>query len=352
MFHRSLLALLFGLLCASTVLADDVPSSAQSSPWSPYPMVPESEFVSGSSSVWIYDEQFQPVAMQESCCDTLVGCGDSFADGCGDNIGSGRKSPLDRCIPRSHLPLPLCKDIAGDRAEKLLPPLGTSYVFTSLDRNVAVSDVRLSFGANLPVSVDRVEVPTTTFHAVSHVSRIDLWVFPCVNVYGIVGHTQTKGDVAVEVDAFPLPTSGPVLIRAPVNLYGPTAGFGVTSVVGGDCWFASLDVNKTWTTFNRLDSSLTALVITPRVGMIIESRFFNGEVHVGAMYQDTAQTVELTIDHAILGNDLNVRVDQFEPNPWNFLVGTMWALDERVQVILEGGMGGRSYVITGLTLRY
>ncbi|MCO6045980.1 hypothetical protein NG895_18940, partial [Aeoliella sp. ICT_H6.2] len=238
-------------------------------------MVPESDFTGGSSSIWIYDEQFAPVAMQESCCDSLLGCGDSCGNGCGDVCGNGSSdphySPVDRCIPRSNLPFPLCKEIAGDKAEKLLPPLGTSYVYTRLDRNVAVGEVRLSLGDNPLVPVDRVAVPTSTFRAQSHMSRIDLWVFPCVNVYGLVGHTQTKGDVLVEVDNFPLPTSDPVMIRAPVNLYGPTAGFGVTSAVGGDNWFASLDVNKTWTSFNKLDSSLTALVITPRVGLIIES---------------------------------------------------------------------------------
>jgi hypothetical protein len=49
---------------------------------------------------------------------------------------------------------------------------------------------------------------------------------------------------------------------------------------------------------------------------------------------------------------LNVEVEQIEPRKWNFLVGGIYALDERLLLLVEGGMGGRSYVISGVTLRF
>lgn len=55
---------------------------------------------------------------------------------------------------------------------------------------------------------------------------------------------------------------------------------------------------------------------------------------IGAMWQDTAQTIEVIIDVPALG-ELDVSVDQIEPDPWNFLVGTLWAIDERLHAIVE-----------------
>lgn len=261
-------------------------------------------------------------------------------------------SIIDGILPRSNTCFPLMKGLVEGRDVTLPLPVGTSFIWTELDRNVAVTDVRLALGGNTPTSTNRVSVPETEFHASSQIARLDVWTLPFLNLYGIVGHTESSGNVAVTIDRFPFPFSPPVDLLVPVNLEGTTAGWGFTTGIGAKDWFAMLDVNKTWTRFSSLDSSLTALVISPRIGLVIDRPIFKGEVHIGAMHQDTDQTVDLVINHPILGNGLHVQVDQIEPNPWNFLVGGMWAVDERLQFIVEGGMGGRSYIVSGVTIRY
>lgn len=259
---------------------------------------------------------------------------------------------VDAALPDSNLPFPVLESLVEGTGMTLPPPLGISAVFTELNRTVAVSDVRLALGADTPTSVNRISVPTSKFHASSQIARCDLWVLPFINIYGLVGYTKTSGSVDVVVSDFPTMASPDASINVPVELEGPTAGYGITTGIGGKHWFATLDFNQTWTSFDNLDSSLTALVLTPRIGMPIDHPCFKGEIHVGAMYQDTAQTVELTINHPVLGNGLHVQVDQFEPRPWNFLIGGLWAIDEQMQVMLEIGSGGRNYVITGVTLRF
>lgn len=296
-----------------------------------------------------------------SCGDSITDCGDSVScgdgvDGKGKGKGKGKNgeplSLLDPFLPRSNLPLPLMSGFAEEREIVLPLPLGTSFVWTEMNRNVAISDVRLAFGDNTPTSAERVSVPTTKFHASAKVARVDLWVLPCFNLYGLVGHTRSTGDVDVTISRFPLPISPPITLDIPVVLEGPTAGWGCTSGIGSADWFAMLDINKTWTNFEQFESSMTCLVITPRVGRVIDLPWFKGEIHTGAMWQDTRQTVELVIDHPILGPGLHVEVDQYEPRPWNFLIGGLWAIDERLQLLVEGGTGGRSYVLTGATIRY
>lgn len=65
---------------------------------------------------------------------------------------------------------------------------------------------------------------------------------------------------------------------------------------------------------------------------------------------EIAEEVEMKRTRCAVG--LHVQVDQIEPRPWNFLVGGLWAMDERVHLIVEGGMGGREYVISGLMVRF
>jgi hypothetical protein len=113
-----------------------------------------------------------------------------------------------------------------------------------------------------------------------------------------------------------------------------------------------LDINKTKTEFKQLASGVTALVVTPRVGMVIDRPIIKGAFHVGAMWQDTAQTVEVILSPPDLDEDIYLEVDQVEPKAWNFLVGGLWAIDERVHILVEGGMGGRSYVLSGVTVRF
>lgn len=285
-------------------------------------------------------------------CDAKSGTCPNCGGYCCTREGKTYDSCLDWILPRSHLPFPLLKGLVEGRDVTLPLPLGTSFVSSELNRHFIVDDIRLGLGPTIPTSAERISVPKSTFHASSQIGRVDLWVLPFLNIYGLVGHTRTTGDVDVTVDRFPFPFSPPVTINVPVVLEGPTAGWGATTGIGSKRWFAMLDINQSWTTFSQLDSTCTALVIAPRVGVVIDRPILKGEFHIGAMWQNTDQTVELTVNHPLLGDGLHVQVDQIEPRKWNFLVGGLWALDERFQLFAEGGMGGRSYIISGVTVRY
>lgn len=75
------------------------------------------------------------------------------------------------------------------------------------------------------------------------------------------------------------------------------------------------------------------------------------EQSIGAPAPRSMEEVKLSVCIPGVG-ELHVEVDQIEPDPWNFLVGMLWAVDERVYWMVEGGMGDRGYVITGLTVRF
>ena len=314
MISRHLFGVVLLLACATGVLADD----------------PLSGFA-------VTSEFGNEVAAQNE----LVTRGQSASPG----------SCLDWILPQSNLPLPLMKEQAEAMGVTLPLPLGAGVVWTEMDRHVRVTDLRLGLGSNPLQSTERFRVKDSTFHASSQIARIDLWPVPFMNVYGIIGYTSTRGTFDLHVEEFPLAASPPIDVPISVQLQGPTYGAGVTFAVGTKDYFASVDINKTKTDFDKLQSEMECLVVAPRVGVVVDRRFFQGEFHVGAMYQDTAQTVEVLIDPPGVG-ELHVEVDQVEPSPWNFLVGTLWAIDERLHLMIEGGVGGRGYIITGLTVRF
>lgn len=253
-------------------------------------------------------------------------------------------------LPRTDLCFPLLREAAEAQDVTLPLPVGFSVVSTVLKRHVVVDDVRIGLGNNPPRSLERVNVNEFDTHANSLIARADLWVLPCLNVYAVAGQTRTKGDLVVDVEQFPLPSSPPFSIPITIQLNGFTYGGGGTVAIGTPKHFATLDVNYTHTDFDLLANELFALVVAPRFGRVINHPCYKGEFHIGAMYQDTRQTVEIEQDSPV--GQIKVSVDQIEPRPWNFLFGTLWAIDERFHAVVELGFGGREYVISGLTARF
>lgn len=287
-----------------------------------------------------------------TACDSMWRSGQSRSCGCCRCLKwYDGGSCLDQCLPRTDIGLPLLSSMADDRGVTLPLPVGTSFVATFMKRNVAVSEVRIGLGS-LPLSkIERATVAPFVSNAENQIVRADLWVLPCLNVYGLAGHTHSYGSLTLDVQEFPLPSSPDLQIPISFELNGFTYGGGATAAIGTKNYFAALDVNYSHTDFNELDNTLFAFVVTPRFGAIIDRKYFKGEVHVGAMYQNTKQTVEVLLEQPGLGS-IAVEVDQYEPDPWNVLFGGLWGIDERLQLMIEAGVGGREYLITGATIRF
>jgi hypothetical protein len=65
-------------------------------------------------------------------------------------------------------------------------PLGIGLTYTYIHQNMVVSDVRIH---DRPLNLNIRDAATTTHTAIF---RADAWVFPFLNVYGLLG--QTIGD--------------------------------------------------------------------------------------------------------------------------------------------------------------
>ncbi|HSR39009.1 MAG TPA: hypothetical protein VLL95_08850 [Phnomibacter sp.] len=98
--------------------------------------------------------------------------------------------------------------------------------------------------------------------------RPDVWVFPFLNVYGILGRAQASTEVKYRVDApEDITNNVPILSGASlVEFQTTTYGFGVMPAIGIKGAFLILDMNIAWTDVPQLSRPTRTFVIGPRLG--------------------------------------------------------------------------------------
>ncbi|SYU61492.1 lipoprotein [Klebsiella pneumoniae] len=290
--------------------------------------------------------------------------------------------PADLPAPESRQPaaaassslLPLLGDEARKRGYVLPLPFGVSINYMDMRQNINVDSINFTglsldgrnidcgkdpvckhavnnIFANGPVSLDnafQIGVGHTRESSKTETLKLDAWLLPFMNVYGLVGHTEghsisqiavgLKGPNGKEV---PLPGMQDLDFR--LDFKGTTYGMGTTLVGGVGNWFTVLDANYTQTRFDILDGSIDALTFSPRVGYRFSTPSVDAlhlpagklNLWVGSMYQDVQQEFkgslsDLSMPSPMLQNMVNLAnqdnngrfdVKQHLQSPWNVLVG-------------------------------
>lgn len=288
---------------------------------------------------------------------TLTAAGDGAEPSAPETI-----KPKSGETPESHWShLPIWGEEAAARGYRSPLPFGIGASFYDARQPVNVRDLKLGIGGS---------PETTPFAKVNHPivswqqnasTRFDVWLFPFFNVYGVVGYTRgnTRGFVTV---------TGPVLgllnqdIRLLAEFHGPTVGGGITLGFGHKLteWrdltvFIVGDVNHTVTFLTFKNESLIAetkpqaTVAAPRLGLrgnVTET--INASIWVGGMYQ----LIQEEVAGSVAGRQLEFIINQRAASPWNALIGGQIEFGKHFNVIVEGGMGDRSSILTGVTFRF
>jgi hypothetical protein len=98
--------------------------------------------------------------------------------------------------------------------------------------------------------------------------RPDIWLFPFLNIYGILasGKPSTTVDFGIYVPDKNGQWNQVLAMNTQANFNATTAGFGITPTIGiGGGWIA-LDMNFTWSDIEQLSKPAFAFVFDPRVG--------------------------------------------------------------------------------------
>jgi hypothetical protein len=188
--------------------------------------------------------------------------------------------------------------------------------------------------------------------------KVDVWVFPFLNVFGIYGQIEGETRINLGVLGLPLPPQTNALT---IDYDGTVYGGGFVLAAGGDRWFGSLTGTFTDTDLSGdFDSSVKATIYQPRIGI----RFGDhGEFWVGGYLLDAEEKHNGTVDldlglvgsqlpPPIDGQDVAFDVDLSQDQDFNWSVGTHMTWGEAWEATVEVGAGDRRTALVNIAYRF
>jgi len=249
-------------------------------------------------------------------------------------------------------------DMAGDR--KLPRTWGIGIDYFEMSQPYQIDSLSLFDG---PVDLGAVLVPDPSILPINneirhHDIKIDVWVLPFLNVFGIYG--QIDGDTQIDLSVLGLPLP-PQTNSLNFAYDGDVFGGGVTLAFGGDSWFGSVTATVTDTSLGGdIKSSVAATTIQPRLGL----RFGDHtEIWVGGYILDAEEKHSGTIDldlgllgsllpPPIDGQDVDFEVDLSQSKDFNPSIGMHMMMSDAWEATVEVGAGDRRTVLANFTYRF
>jgi hypothetical protein len=162
-------------------------------------------------------------------------------------------------------------------------PIGISIGYYQQSMGVIMDQVSLGLTEDQLMPLAFVEFDDLNNEATNYNARLDLWLFPFLDIYGMFGYA--KADAAVTLNA-------PFEFETSVDFKGWTYGGGAVLAVGLQGFWITANGNLAWTDMEDYYDPVRATILSFRVGHrlpLIKSQNFH--IWLGAMYQDPASEV-------------------------------------------------------------
>ncbi|OAT56317.1 hypothetical protein M989_00154 [Kluyvera georgiana ATCC 51603] len=267
------------------------------------------------------------------------------------------------------------------RGYELPQTFGVNINYMNIRQNIDVDSINfngLSLRSHSLDNAFKINVGKTRERSKTETLKLDAWLLPFMNVYGLVGYTDGHSVSQIGVGI-----KGPRKYHYPGNLQnlafqldfkGTTYGVGTTLVGGIGNWFTAFDANYTQTRFDILDGSINAFTLSPRLGYRFSTPGSDAlhlpagklNLWVGSMYQDVQQEFkgslnDLTMPSTALQDMVNLAnkegkgrfdVKQHLQSPWNMLVGAQYELTANFNVTTEIGFAERNSLFVAGEYRF
>jgi len=263
--------------------------------------------------------------------------------------------------------LPIWGEQARQRGFDLPLPFGMGANYVYMDQGIKIRNLKVGIGDPV-IEISGLDFSDARAHDSSITARLDMWLLPFVNLYGLFGTIDGEAKLDLDISRVTggLPSLGLPPIFEPnktidlnINYNGTTFGGGATLAGGYKNFFGSLDTNYTYSNVDIVDGKIKTLTISPRLGLLVEPPGIKGSFAfwIGAMYMNYKQTITddirlNEIDPRLPPVGIAFKMDVQNDHPWNFLFGGQWEISKRLQITAEGGVGDRQQVITGICFRF
>jgi len=185
--------------------------------------------------------------------------------------------------------------------------------------------------------------------------KLDAWILPFLNVFGIIGALDADTLVGVTRAGLDIPVDA-----LPVAYDGTVYGLGFTLAAGGENWFASLTTTATDTSLSGgFESDVSSLTEQLRIGL----NRGDWQYFLGAMYLDTDESHKGTITIPFLGVDddgipdfsdavVPFAVELSGSDKVNYAIGVHHQLSESFDLTFEIGFGDREHTLFNIGYRF
>jgi hypothetical protein len=168
---------------------------------------------------------------------------------------------------------PYSLPILGEKATKAgynLPySAGVSLQYFWQEPDLIIDNLKVGFNNGPMYDLDGLVRFDKAISSASAVTvRPDIWLFPFLNIYGILGKSQASTDVGFGV-WIPDSSGTDKLVfstGSTVDFKASTFGLGFTPTIGVGGGFLALDMNVAWTDVPQLDKPEMSFIFGPRFG--------------------------------------------------------------------------------------
>ncbi|MEQ1587426.1 MAG: hypothetical protein ABL895_16190 [Cyclobacteriaceae bacterium] len=195
----------------------------------------------------------------------------SFAQVYSDKIiGEKNEAKLDSLKKQDYpYALPIWGQAATKKGFQLPYSAGVSINYFWQQSDIILSDLSVGFNGGPMYDLDQiVRFKNSTATASALNFRPDIWLFPFLNVYGILAkaNTSTAIEAGVYIPDFRNNWVEIASFKSKADFDATSFGFGLTPTIGvGGGWLA-LDMNFTWTDVSALDKPVFTSSFGPRLG--------------------------------------------------------------------------------------
>ena len=253
--------------------------------------------------------------------------------------------------------LPIWKEEAEALGYELPKAFGLNLSYMSMEQGINVESIALQ-GLKIPgLMLDMEAEPGKQVTDVITL-RADVWLFPFLNLYGLVGKLSGHSETAVNYNAGikignkVLPILNGRINNFRLDLDGDLKGAGLVVAGGYDQWFGLVDASYTQTKLTVVDGAIDAIVVSPRVGYDFHRDGVPLRLWIGAMYQDVEQELSGSIRDLGIPLDGSFEVKQSLASEWNTIAGMQYQINDSWYLLGEMGFGERESLFFSFDYRF
>ncbi|MHC4214908.1 MAG: lipid-binding SYLF domain-containing protein, partial [Planctomycetota bacterium] len=291
------------------------------------------------------------------------------------NKGLAKRDRQGETAPRKwNRALPFLAQKVVNKGYDLPLPYGVGLTVAGVDQEMDLSNLSAGFNGGPMRQFPSVSLNNSETDTQSLLVKLDAWLFPFMNVFGMVG--QVRGDFTMDVGIDGNTILNEIgetcggLIQGPLcrllqdkvftlpiktDVDALTYGVGTTLAAGWNNWFVTIPMSANWTKPKGPVADGVAYTITPRAGRIVNlGRFGNIAAFGGGNYLKAKYT--LTGNFNVPDSDLSIDyiINQESRDNWNLLIGYNWDISRRISWAFEynGFIGSRKSWISSLVYRF